>query len=213
MLSGNWYTTKDQICTPDWCGVTSFTSWDNRCKNLVQQEQPSGILYPRAGNEDQNLNSLTESKLNPSNYLCMEIICKHSEHLNDHLVRLETSLPVTKRTKKFWKAMKKKSNCNTSISKCKKIICTAYCLLPIAEKLFLILKFGRIKSRFVCIWKTIENTWKAILAFNSDHATGFLATTPACDLGMAEDATIHLKFCGCVLTAPGMPDLPMIPWV
>lgn len=36
--------TKDQMCIPDWCGVKSFTPSDERCKDLVQQEQISNLI-------------------------------------------------------------------------------------------------------------------------------------------------------------------------
>lgn len=113
MLLGNWYT--HQGSNPDWCGMKSFRSSDERHKNVVQQEQVSDVLHTRAETGEQNLNFFIKSKHNRCIYLWLHVSCQRKSAYS-YLFMPDTSPPVTKRINKFWRAVKKECNWNRSIS-------------------------------------------------------------------------------------------------
>lgn len=108
-----------QICISDWCGVKSFAPPVERCKALVQQEQISDVLQNRGETGDQILNSFIEPKHNPCNSLWLYESHQRKlgyRYLKRYLFKPETSPALIKRINKFWKAIKKECNGNSSVS-------------------------------------------------------------------------------------------------
>lgn len=142
-----------QICISDWCGVKSFTPPVERCKALVQQEQISDVLQTRGETGDQILNSFIEPKHNPCNSLWLYESHQRKlgyRYLKRYLFKPETSPPLIKRINKFWKAIKKECNWNSSVSiqKPKALTNSMYWPLPPSHI------WETLSDSITCIWKT-----------------------------------------------------------